>query len=179
MSIARDGVCTVADKNSLYVIGGCLENTALDVVERFNPESNCWSRIASNLEKKVHACGAVLRGKVFLFGGITSTERKGLFTHAKLTEMYDPSTNTWSSIDCMGAPQFIVSVVSLKGKIFATICSSLEQGKPYKFSLQVYNIDENKLEYCSSVSTARKVCTVAALRIPRDILDRCKVVPQE
>ncbi|XP_078372016.1 kelch-like protein 11 [Oculina patagonica] len=143
MSIARSGVCAVADRNSLYAIGGYSDGIILDVVERFDTESNSWKRIASILEKKATACGVVVRGKVFLFGGIAHW--MGI-THAKLTEMYDPSTNTWSKIECVGAPQCISSAVSFKGKVLCwTIGSSSEQGMPSNnFALQVYDVDKNE-----------------------------------
>ncbi|KAL9972536.1 hypothetical protein ACROYT_G018863 [Oculina patagonica] len=179
MSIARYGVCAVADRNSLYAIGGCSEGTtSLDVVERLDTEANCWKTIASIFEKRVSACGAVVRGRVFLFGGITGTQRIG-FTHANLTEMYDPSTNTWSKIECMGAPQIISSAVCFKGKVFAIACSSSEQGRPYNFALQVYDVDKNKWEHCSSISDDHTVYTVTSIRIPREVLDKCELVEQE
>ncbi|KAL9972410.1 hypothetical protein ACROYT_G018708, partial [Oculina patagonica] len=113
MSIARNGVCAVADRNFLYAIGGRSEDQTLDVVERFDPKKSCWERIASILEKKAHACGAVVSGKVFVFGGFLNS----FASPVNLTQMYDPSTNVWSSIECTGGPEISFSAVSFKGKI--------------------------------------------------------------
>ena len=176
MSIVRCGICTVAGKTSLYAIGGFSKGVALDVVETFDPVRNCWNRIASTLEKKAHACGAVVRDKLFLFGGFTAGG--SLTSHSNLTEMYDTATNMWSSIECVGAPQSALSAVSFKGKVFV-ICASIEEGKLHSFSLQAYDVNKNEWEYCSTISNGQKLLAVAAVRIPRDILDKCEVVPQE
>ena len=176
MSITRSGLCAVADRNSLYAIGGHSGGETLDLVESFDPERSCWKRIASTLEKKSLACGAVIRGKVFIFGGFCMY--RDLTSHSNITEIYDPSTNMWNRIERTGAPQLISSAVSFKGKVFV-IGSSLEQGIPCNFSLQAYDIDRDEWESCLNISNSNKVCTVAALRIPRDILDKCEVVPQE
>ena len=176
MSVARCGVCAVADGNSLYAIGGCSGHVILDLVEKFDPEKNCWERIASICEKKKNACGSIVRGKVFLFGGYT--EIYSFASHSNLTEMYDPSTNMWTIIECMGAPQLIFSAVSFKGKVFV-IGSSMEQGRPCNFSLQVYNVGKNEWKYRSPISTDHKLYTLAALRMPQDVIDKCEVVPQE
>ncbi|XP_078372070.1 kelch-like protein 21 [Oculina patagonica] len=179
ISFARYGVCAVADKNSLYVIGGGVKGTPLDVVERLDTETNCWETIASILEKRMCACGAVVRGRVFLFGGITGTQRMGL-TDANVAEMYDPSTDTWSKIDSMGAPQIISSAVSFKGKVYVIACSSSEQSWPdNNYALHVYDVDKNEWENYPSISTDHNVYTVASLRIPRDVLDKCELVEQE
>ena len=93
------------------------------MVETFDPVRNCWKRIASTLEKKACACGAVVRGKVFLFGGFNTDGSLRLFSN--LIERYDTATNMWSSIECVGAPQSALSAVSFKGKVFV-ICASIE-----------------------------------------------------
>ncbi len=88
MSVARRSVCGLADRNSLYAIGGCSEDTILDVVEKFDPEKNCWKRIASTLEKRANACGAVVRGKVFLFGGFTDIRSNIIQHHFRILLKY-------------------------------------------------------------------------------------------
>ncbi|KAL9972445.1 hypothetical protein ACROYT_G018747 [Oculina patagonica] len=165
MSIARHGVCAVADQNSLYAIGGRSQGEPLGVAERFDPETNSWTRIASTLEKRALACGAVVNGKVFVFGGFTGTGT----SHLNLIEVFDPATNIWSSTEWIGAPKYIYNAVSFKGKIFVMVL--LEHGRSHRSSLQAYDVDKNEWEPCSSVPVGTQVFTIASLRIPRDILD--------
>ncbi|XP_078371889.1 kelch-like protein 40 isoform X2 [Oculina patagonica] len=160
MDVARYGLCAVADRNSLYAIGGLSKGEALDIVERFDPEKNSWTRIASTHEKRAFACG-----KVFVFGGFTGTET----SHLNLIEVYDPATNIWSRTEWIGAPKYIYNAVSFKGKIF--VMGLLEQGRSHRSSLQAYDVDKNEWEPCSSVPVGTQVFTIASLRIPRDILD--------
>ena len=43
MSVARWGVCAVADQKSLYAIAGRSGDELLDLVETYDPERNSWS----------------------------------------------------------------------------------------------------------------------------------------
>ncbi|XP_078371890.1 kelch-like protein 11 [Oculina patagonica] len=173
MNIARNAVCAVSDRNSLYAIGGYAADGYSDIVERFDPETNSWSRLASTREKRVLGCGAVVNGKVFVFGGMGRQ-----ISHAKLIEVYDPATNTWSSIDWVGAPRCIYDAVSFKGKAF--VLGSLQLGStndsPLFQLLRAYDVNKNEWESCPSVPVGTQVFTIAPLRIPRDILDLCTVV---
>ena len=113
MSLPRCIICAVADKDSLYAIGGWLGHSTLNIVERFDPHLNSWCKVASTLERKMNACGVISRGKVFVFGG--STDMK---VYSKLIEMYDPTLNTWTGIKSMAAPIRFLSAVSFKGNVF-------------------------------------------------------------
>ena len=173
MSIARCGVCAVADQNSLYAIGGQSNSEPLDVVERFDPETNSWSRIATIHGKRAFACGGIVSGKVFVFGGLAGIRTSQL----NLIEVYDVATNVWSSTEWMGAPKYIYNAVSFKGKIF--VLGLLEQGRSHKSCLQVSDVNKNEWQSCSSLPVGTQVFTIASLRIPRDILDLCEVKSQE
>ena len=72
LSVARSGVCAVADVNSLYAVGGIQGGQRLDVVERFEPKEKAWSTIGSTSIKRGGADGAAVNHKVFVFGGIIS-----------------------------------------------------------------------------------------------------------
>ena len=52
LSIARSGVCAVADVNSLYAIGGIQGGQRLDIVERFDPKEKAWSRLLQHQSKE-------------------------------------------------------------------------------------------------------------------------------
>ena len=65
MSVARVGVCVVADESSMYAIGGCSWNGVADVVEKYDPEGNSWSRVASTREKRCVVVVYLLMVKCF------------------------------------------------------------------------------------------------------------------
>ena len=70
MSVARVGLGVVADEISMYAIGGWSWFGVMNVVEKYDPQRNSWSRVASTREKKMHCCGVLVNSKVFLFGGV-------------------------------------------------------------------------------------------------------------
>ena len=181
MSTARSGVCAVADRNSLYAIGGYMKsrNVTLDEVERFDPVTNCWKKIASILQKKMNASGAVVRGKVFIFGGFTEIQST---SHTNVIEVYDPATNMWSGIECRRPPQppphVFFSAVSFKGKV-VVIGATNGARMFHSLSIQAYDVEKNKWEYFSSIPANCRLFSAASLRVPRDILDNCEVVSQE
>ena len=163
LNITRSGICAVADHNSLYAIGGYAQDAICDVVEVFDPGRNSWSRIASTPCKRMFACGAVVKSRVFVFGGF-GTEA----SDSKLMEVYNPATNTWSSVHCMSAPKYIYNCVSFKGRIFVL---GMKQGISQTSSLKVYDVDKNKWGSCSNVPDGIQVFTIAPLRIPYKVLE--------
>ena len=169
LSIARYHVCAVADIDSLYAIGGCSGHEFLDVVEKFDPKINSWCRVASTLERKTNSCGVIVRGKVFVFGGLIPPN-----VHSSLIEMYDPSFDTWTGIQSIAAPTRVYSAVSYKGNVF--VIGEWNQEGSKNRSLSIYDVDKNEWKPFASVPSGFKLITLAPLRIPRDILKTCKVV---
>ena len=115
MNVSRSLLCAVADKDTMYAIGGVVDNQMLDVVERFDSKMNSWCRVASMLEKKFLPCVAILNARVFLFGGFTSIIPLHVCSRI---EMYDPTSNMWTAIQCIPAPTRFLSVTSFKGSVY-------------------------------------------------------------
>ena len=115
MNVSRSLLCAVADKDTMYAIGGVVDNQMLDVVERFDSKMNSWCRVASMLEKKFLPGVAILNARVFLFGGFTSISP---LHECSRIEMYDPTSNMWTAIQCIPAPTRFLSVTSFKGSVY-------------------------------------------------------------
>ena len=168
LSTARADICAVAGKNFLYAVGG----SWLNIVERFDPTEKAWSTIAPTLEKRSGACGAAVSEKVFVFGGLGNDA-----TEATFCEMYDPAINVWSSIISTVISRLdYLSAVSFKGKIY--VCGCFGQDGSQKMFLQEYDADSNEWKFCSSVSSGSEKYVICSLRIPKDVLDGCKVFSQ-
>ena len=172
MNVARVGVCVVADKSSMYAIGGLSQNKVVDVVEKYDPERNSWSRVASTREKKMLCCGVLVNSKVFLFGGVKSTAPT--VVTSTLTEIYDPVSDVWTSVQNISLTSFPIDAVSLKGEIFVLVLSRENDQRVRQVS--IYNGETNELKLCANVPTGVQLFTLALLKIPRDILTTCKVV---
>lgn len=171
MSVARMGMCVVADESSMYSIGGWSRNGVVNVVEKYDPERNSWSRVASTREKKMYCCGVMVNSKVFLFGGLKSTAPKVTST---LTEIYDPLSDVWTSVQYTPLRSLPVCAVSLKQDIFVLVLS--RENDQVVSQVNIYNGDTNEWNLCADAPTGVQLFSLAPLKIPRDILTACKVV---
>ena len=172
MTIARRGVCAVADRSSLYVAGGCTDHhELLDVVEKYDPEKNSWSRVASTNEKKVFSCGVIVNSKVFLFGGVISIRPP---LPSTLIEMFDPVSNLWTSIQIRGSTDLFSGAVRFKGEVFTMVMREFSDGS--NRLLRVYDVDKNEWNPCSKAPVGQRLCTFAPLRIPKYTLNALQVV---
>ena len=171
MSVARMGMCVVADESSMYSIGGWSRNGVVNVVEKYDPERNSWSRVASTREKKMYCCGVMVNSKVFLFGGFKSTAPKVTST---LTEIYDPLSDVWTSVQYTPLRSLPVCAVSLKQDIFVLVLS--RENDQVVSQVNIYNGDTNEWNLCADAPTGVQLFSLAPLKIPRDVLTACKVV---
>lgn len=81
----------------LYVALGAGNGGSVNVVDRYDPSTNTWLRMAaSGLPSRLWADGAVVAGKLYLFGG-TVYKSEGSALWGDLLE-FDPSTDAWSLI---------------------------------------------------------------------------------
>ena len=174
----RSGVCAVTDGNYLYAIGGFSKTSGYtlnsDIVERFDPRGNNWDQLPSTHAKRAIASGTAIRGKVFVFGGLSiySTAEDDPF------KIYDPTTNTWSSVPSLVAPRHEASVVSFKGQIYVLGYFHNAQNED-ELSLQVYDIDKNEWKHCPANVLDAEWFQISALRISRDVLKRCKLLTSD
>ena len=171
MNVSRSLLCAVADKDTIYAIGGKADNQMLDVVERFDSKMNSWCRVASMLKKKFLPCVAILNARVFLFGGYTSICPPHV---SSSIEMYDPTSNMWTAIQGISAPTRFFSVTSFKGSVY--VIGNWTQESPGSLFLRIYDVEKNEWKHCSSVPVISNATALVPLRIPRDILNTCKVV---
>ena len=172
MNVSRSSLRAVADKDTIYAIGGKVDNqNLLDVVERFDFKMNSWCRVASILEKKSLPCVAILNARVFLFGGFTSFSPPHLCSSI---EMYDPTSNVWTAIQGISAPTCFFSATSFKGSVY--VIGRQTQESSVSLSLLIYDVEKNEWKHCASVPPISVPMSLAPLRIPRDILNTCNVV---
>ena len=181
LCVARLGVCAVADGSSLYAIGGKSNNEVLDLVERFDPKRNSWSRVASTVEKIMFSSGVIVKGKVFLFGGLTSGRPAA---PSSLIEMYDPASNVWTSIQNLdglraiyGPKVLIDGAVNFKEDVFL-MCIGKQRGTVC-CSLHSYDVDKNEWKPGVIIpgDVGAEWVSLARLRIPKYIFRTLTVAP--
>lgn len=171
LSSPRVGLCAVATGSHLYAIGGRSDVVPVNIVERFDPKEKRWCQVTPTIERRVHAGGAVVNEKVFVFGGLSSE----MYSHSSFCEMYDTVTDMWSNIPNTVIPRGFVSAVSFKGNIF--VCGNFEEDNSQKgISLQIYDIVTSEWKFCTKFPQRCDQFKISCLRIPREVLDKCIVL---
>ena len=105
----------------IYVIGGANDSATLGTLQVFNPSTNTWSTPATtgSFTSRFALASSTLNGKIYVLGGSTIDEKPEHMTNA--LEVFNPSTNTWSTPTTTGTftPRNILSSVVLNNKIYA------------------------------------------------------------
>ena len=167
----RSSVCAVATRSHLYAIGGKSDVGPVKIVERFDPKEKTWCLVTPTLEKRRSACGAVVNEKVFVFGGLRSEK----YPRSSFCEIYDPVTDMWSNIPNTVTPRGFVSAVRFKGNIF--VCGDFEEDDSQgSVSLQVFDSVTSEWKFCTKFPQTGEKFKISCLRIPRGVLDKCKVL---
>ena len=183
LSYPRSSICAVADGRHLYAIGGNSNSGFMDTVERYDPKEKAWHTVTSTLEKRVGAGGAAVSKKLYVFGGL----RGEYYSDSNFCEIYDPTTDVWSSITVALCTVFpgkntrvasVASVASFRRKIF--VCPIFVQDDPQQnVPLQVYDTVTSEWKTCANIpvfQSSQNRFTISRLRIPRKLLDMCEVL---
>jgi len=98
---ARSDFATVAVNGKIYVIGGRVGNTNDSTMNIYDPSIDTWNTptTTGTFTPRWGLGAAVVGGKIYVMGGVNSNLQTGLST----LEVFDPSTNTWSTPTTTGA----------------------------------------------------------------------------
>lgn len=111
------------DGASVYVVGGTEQDAdnsppkdATNLVLKYDPSANSWSKLAPLPQALSHVGTAVLGGKLYAIGGFTTNVHLGPSSGAFV---YDPATNAWSNLPPLLPARGSVSLAAVGGKIHA------------------------------------------------------------
>ena len=93
-----------------YVISGRESN----ITVRFDSGQNNWKKLAAVKEERFYAFGAAMNGKIYIAGGISSSNYKGLSS----CEVYNPATNEWQLMPSLKVPRRNASMVCFAGQLY-------------------------------------------------------------
>lgn len=112
-------------KERIYVFGGSShadyasgENyEGLDMVERYDPQTDTWDTCAPMPTGRYGATACVLNDSIYVIGGT----KENIGNHPGLTtvEVYDPVSDSWISKSSMNRPRTELTNVVLDGRIYA------------------------------------------------------------
>ncbi|XP_071497616.1 kelch-like protein 28 [Diadema antillarum] len=161
LSCRRQECAAAVVNQNLYVIGGvrcqlrngnsyrCYDNG----VERWQPETNAWSTVAS-----MHMCRsnhgvAVLDGRIYALGGYNGE------SYMKSVEYYCPKSNQWRAATPMLDSRSIFTTAVVDGKIYAIG----GYGPNYLSSMERYDPDKDAWEKAAPLNDRRINFGVAVL----------------
>jgi N-acetylneuraminic acid mutarotase len=131
VAVVRPAVSSIGNK--IYVIGGSIEAlryTCTDYVQIFDADLNYWKTGAFKPTPTSNNASAVIDDKIYVFGSPDSD--------SSLLEIYDTTTDTWTTEDIYIQYKFGHSVVTLDGMLYivggskkwASACSDLSKYNP-------------------------------------------------
>ena len=95
------------DSNTIYIIGGIYEQQpdgsfpTVTTVQKYTISTNKWSTVASLPMPLNHPNSAVVNGKIYVMGGLTTTADPTFWQATGSCFMYDPSSNKWTTVATM------------------------------------------------------------------------------
>ena len=114
MPTPRWGVAAAVLGGKVYVMGGQAENGAvLDVVERYDPDTDTWETLPRMDDERFNAAAVVFGGRIYVLGG---RDKDGDVKDD--VQVYDPATGLWSSAAELEEKREGASATLLNGTIF-------------------------------------------------------------
>ncbi len=122
MPTARSSLAAAVVNGKIYAIGGQdSASIALNTVEVYDPISNSWNTPnplvgppAPMPTARSSLAAAAVSGKVYAIGGLSSAS-----SSLNTVEVYDPSTNAWSTAASMPTARDALGAAVVNGKVYA------------------------------------------------------------
>jgi N-acetylneuraminic acid mutarotase len=112
MPTARSGFAIAVYQNKIYCIGGTVGDSDnlvsgfTGVNEVYDPVKNTWETKAPMPTPRADLCANVVDGKIYLIGGKEYWGVEPFYHELAVNEVYDPVTNSWSTMSSMPIPAF-------------------------------------------------------------------------
>ncbi len=151
MLTSRREFQAVVLNGKIYVIGGNGGGT-LNRVEEYDPTTNTWTTKADMSTARENFQAEVIDGKIYVIGG--NGNRGNSFATLSSVEVYDPTTNTWTTKASMSTGREFFQTTVLDGKIYA-IGGSGASSSTSIASAEVYDPTANTWTVLASMSNAR------------------------
>lgn len=158
MAAARESFPAVVLKTHKVLVAGGLGSSSVVLAgaELYNPTTGAWSSAGSmSVARFGHTATLLSNGKVLVTGGCTAS---GCSTDTAVSELYDPTSNTWSTTGSLNTARSYHTAVLLKtGKVLAI------GGSSGLFSCELYDPAKGTWSYAASTNAARYLNTTTLL----------------
>ncbi len=110
--VAYQAMVTVTDGRAISFGGKNSSGTKTKVTQAYNPSTNTWSTLPQMSKARVNLQATQLsNGKVLITGGQTGSANATTTTNA--AQLFNPTTNTWTSVSNMITPRHFHQVVPI------------------------------------------------------------------
>ena len=158
MAEARESFPAVVLRNGKILVSGGLgiSSVVLAGAELYDPTTGAWSSAGSlSVARFAHTATLLSSGKVLVTGGCTAS---ACSTDTAVSELYDPTANTWSTTGSLNTARSYQTAVLLKtGKVLAI--GGLGGGT----SCELYDPSRGTWSYAASNNAARYLNTTTLL----------------
>ena len=147
----------VLSTGKVLVAGGVTTSSVLlSAAELYDPTTGTWSSAGSlSVARFNHTATLLTNGKVLVTGGCTSTDCSAQST---VSELYDPTTNTWTTTGSLNTARESHTAVLLKtGKVLVV------GGSPGLTSCELYTASSGTWTVAASTNAQRYLHTTTLL----------------
>eukprot|EP01048_Picozoa_sp_COSAG05_P010397 COSAG05_NODE_911_length_6636_cov_56.263577_5_plen_492_part_00 len=160
MGTARRGLGLTTLNNNLYAVGGydngLAESNCLATAERYDPDTNSWTPIASMGTTRWCLGLTTLNNNLYAVGG-----SGGGGNSLNTAERYDPDTNSWTPIASMGTARGYLGLTTLNNNLYAV--GGYDDNGNTLTTAERYDPDTNSWTPIASMGTARDYFGLTAL----------------
>ena len=142
--------CIIGEK--IYVMGGNDGFQTIATMEVLDPKTNKWTSRASMITDKGLAGCVSFEGKIYVMGGIRGQLAAPDWSGLKTVEVYDSSSNSWSSLASMPTKRWGCSAEIFNGKIYVFGGVSFSPAATVYKSVEVYDIEHDTWDTTTQLS---------------------------
>jgi N-acetylneuraminic acid mutarotase len=158
MAEAREAFPALVLKGGKVLVSGGLGagGTVVAAAELYDPSTGAWSSAGSlSLARFAHTATLLQSGKVLVTGGCTASNCS---TYTAVSELYDPTSNSWSKTGNLSTARYYHTAVLLKtGKVLAI------GGATSTTSCELYDPTKGTWSNAASTNAARYLNTATLL----------------
>jgi len=149
LPIARSNPALVAYDNHVYAFGGLFSQGVYAGADRFDPQTNTWISLSPKPTPVFDARAAVINGLIYIPGGRPDIND----LHPTQTiEIYDTSTNGWSTGASLPIPLSGYGLVAFEGHLFVF---GGWDGEKYRNNVFSYDPNTDVWQERTAMPTAR------------------------
>ena len=136
-----------------------------NVTDLYDPTTNSFTRVGNMIRgRRGHATVRLQDGRVLAIGGRYFNSTSGKDVSLSSVEIFDPSTETWSSTGSMNvAREGAVAVLLSTGKVLVTGGTRIAPGTTYLSSAEIYDPSTGQFTNTTSMPQERESAIGVAL----------------